>query len=144
MKIKSAKKKSLQSKAKTGETGHSVVIVKTESVLEDDSCEGLVNGDALHVQIKEEPQSPEIGEECNGGLSSCSDATAGDMEVDVKQECDSDHQPECDFSEAAVKEESDSWIKEEGDSEGEAEARAELCTGTDQHRKASVTLSIQQ
>ena len=141
MKMKSAKKKSFRNKAKTEEKLLDVVVVKTESELEEGSHEVYMNGDDLNIQIKEEPDSQDISEEHNGDTSSCFDTNEPDTVMsDVhyqqalikeEEECDSDHQPEYEFSEAAVKEESESWIKEEREDEDEEEAeeREELCTG---------------
>lgn len=136
--MKSAKRKSLRNKAKRGEKQLNVVTVKTESELEEGSHEVYINGDGLNIEIKEEPHSPEISEEHNGDLSSCSDTKPDTVtyrsdvphqQAHIKEECDSDNQPEYEFTEAAVKEESESWIKEERDSEGAAEEREEVCTG---------------
>lgn len=127
MKMKSAKK-SLRNKTKTGEQQQDLVIVKTESELEEGSHEVCIHGDGFNIQIKEEPHSQEIGEEHNEDPSSCSDTkpdivTSGSevhhQQEHMKEECDSNH----------VKEESESWLKEERDSEGEAEERKEVCTG---------------
>lgn len=52
MKMKSAKKKSLRNKAKRGEKQHDVVVVKTESELEEDSRDVYTNGDGLVVKTE--------------------------------------------------------------------------------------------
>lgn len=126
--MKSTKKKSLQNKAKTARQQQDLVIVKTESGVQEDSRQASSHGDVLNIQIKEEPHSQEICEVHNGEPSSCSDTkpdfvTSG-SEVNhqrehIKEECDSEH----------VKVEPESWLKEEKDSEGEEEEGKEQCTG---------------
>lgn len=128
MKMKSAKKKSLQNKNKTGEQQQDLVIVKTESELEEGSHEVCIRGDGFNIQIKEEPHSQEISEEHNGDLSGCPDTKPGTVspgsdiheQEHIKEERDSDQ----------VKEELESLLKEEKDSGGEAEEREEVCTGS--------------
>lgn len=126
--MKSNKKKSLRNKTKTAGQQQELVIVKTESGLQEDSHQASLHGDGLNIQIKEEPHSQEICEVHNGEPSSCSDTkpdivTSG-SEVNhqqelIKEECDSEH----------VKVEPALWLKEEKDSEGEAEEGKEQCAG---------------
>ncbi len=139
MKMKSAKKSS-QIKPKKGDKQKDVLIVKTESELEEGLPEVYINGDGLSIQVKEEPHSQEISVELNGDPPSSPD-TKPDVvtprsdvyhqykQAHIKEECDSDHLPEYEFFEAAVKEESESWIKEERDGYEEAEERGEVCRG---------------
>lgn len=154
MKMKSAKKKSLRNKAKRGEKQHDMVIVKTESELEEGSDQVYTNGDGFNIQIKEEPHSQEISGGHSGDPTSCADTKPDTVtsrsdvqhqQAHVKEECESDHQPEYEF--AAVKEESESWIKEERGGEEEAgdagnlqedyEEEQQVCTGR-RHEKHTI------
>lgn len=127
------------------------VIVKTENdaELDGDAEEVYTNGDGLHVQIKEEPQSQEISEEhsdwdTSGCVDTKPDPDTARSDVDLqlgptKDEYDSDHQSQCELSGAAVKEESESWVKEEDrDSEEEAEDPGKI-QGDDEEGEAMCT-----
>lgn len=133
MKMKSAKKKQNKAK-KTVEQRQDLVMVKTESDLEEGDPEIGVNAGDFNIRIKEEPHFQEISEEHNGEPSEAKpDTVTAGSEVPnpqehIKEEC----HPSC------VKEELESfWFKGEEDNEGEAEAEAEaeegeaVCTGRD-------------
>lgn len=126
--MKSTKKKSLLNKTKTAGQQQDLVIVKTESDVQEDSHPASMYGDGLNIQIKEEPHSQEICEVRNGEPSSCSDTKAdivtsgsevNHQQQHIKEECDSVH----------VKVEPELWLKEEKDSEGEEEEGKEQCPG---------------
>lgn len=152
MKMKPAKKKSLRNKATRGEKQQDMVIVKTESELQEGSNEAYTNGDGFNIQIKEEPHPQEISEEHGGDPTSCSDTKPDTLtsrsdvqhqqahiKEEEEEECGSDRLPECESTGAAVKEESESWIKEErggeeegedaGNLQGDYEEGQEGCTG---------------
>ncbi|XP_068615131.1 gastrula zinc finger protein XlCGF57.1-like [Brachionichthys hirsutus] len=101
-------------------------IIKTECDFRDEYHEVHIHEDCLDIPIKEEPHLQLISEENNGDSSSCSDTKPQtgtstpdiqDQQVNVKEECYSDHQPE--YESTAVKEESESWIKDEDEEEAE-------------------------
>lgn len=116
--MKSAKRE----QTKTEEHHQDVVTVKAETESEE-ALKVCVGEDGLDIQIKEEPDSQEIGEEHNGDTSDCKSGT-GTSESDqpeeyIKEGRDSIH----------VKEEEEPWLKEERDSEEEADEREEESTG---------------
>lgn len=127
MKMQSAKKKN---KNKADEEQHQLIIVKTESEL-DEGSEVCIHDSGLHIQIKEEPHSREIGKEDSGDSSGHSDFNTNTVTHDepdddhhqqehIKEECESSH----------VKEEAEAWLKDERDSEEEeGDDREEGSTG---------------
>lgn len=125
--MKSAKKKQNKAK-KTVEQRQDLVMVKTESDLEEGDPEICVHAGEFNIRIKEEPHLHEISEEHNGEPSEAKpDTVSAGSEVPnpqehIKEECDS----------SCVKEELESfWFKGEEHNEGEAEEREGICTGRD-------------
>lgn len=116
--MKSAKRE----QTKTEEQHQDVVTVKAETESEE-ALKVCVGEDGLDIEIKEEPDSQEIGEEHNGDTSDCKSGTvtseSDQPEEYIKEDRDSIH----------VKEEKELWLKEERDSEEEADEREEESTG---------------
>ncbi|XP_068180499.1 tigger transposable element-derived protein 1-like isoform X2 [Antennarius striatus] len=117
MKVKSAENREEQQ----GEA-----MIKTECEYEDNYHEIHIQRDDFSIQIKEEPHLLLVSEGNNGDSSSCSDIKPDtrtctpdiqNQQVNVKQECDSNHQPENKSTDVAVGEELESWIKDERDEE---------------------------
>lgn len=95
-----------------------LVTIKAESESEE-AFEVRVGEDGFHIQIKEEPESQEIGGERSGDAPECksgtvtSDSDVHQQEEDIKEE----HHPSVHVKE----EEEELWLKEERDSEEEEE-----------------------